>query len=179
MMTRKWSVPIFYILLFSVCSGISLGWGLMVRSPHPPLGDVPLYPSAAGLVDRSPTNVVASRTPLTVGNRFLTNYEFVTDDRPEVVVAFYKSSMSRIYGFVGEWTESPSSGTTIIHFGRRALRDTWVVEMVPATVGATEILTPTKVLRKSWFRELVTVTVTSDGTWPTTVNVDLQLQPAP
>ena len=144
MMTRKWSVPLIYVLLFSFCSGIGLVWGLMVRSPHPPLGDVPLYPSATGLVDRSPTNVVASKTPVGTGNRFLTNFHFVTNDGPEAVVAFYKSSMSKVYGFVGEWTESPSPGTTIIHFGRRALRDTWVVEMVPVTVGTTETLTPLK-----------------------------------
>lgn len=179
MMTRKWSVPIFYFLLFSFCSGISLGWGLMARSPHTPLEDVPLFPSAAGLVDRSPTNVVASRTPVGARNRSLTNFEFVTNDRPETVVAFYKNSMSKIYGFVGEWTESPSPGTTVIHFGRRALRDIWVDEVVTETVGSNVITTPTKVLRKSWVKELVTVTVTSEDEGPTTVNVDLQVQPAP
>ena len=179
MMSRKQSVPLFYFLLFSVCSVISLGWGLTVRSPHTPLRDVPLYPSAAGLVDRSPTNVVASRTPVGVGNRSLTNFQFVTNDSPEVVVAFYKSSMSKIYGFVGEWTESPSPGTTIIHFGRRAFREIWVRELVTETVGSTVVSTPTQVLRTRWVGELLTVTVTSEGTGQTTVNVDLQIQPEP
>jgi hypothetical protein len=179
MTMRKWFVPLSYFVLFSFCSFVAGAWGLAVRSPHPPLRDMPLLPSAADLVDRSPTNVVASRTPVAARDPFLTNFQFVTNDSPEVVVAFYKGSMTKLYGFVGEWTESPSPGTTIIHFGRRAFRDIWVEEMKTESVGSTLISTPTLVLRKGWTTELVTVTITSEGTSPTTVNVDLRVQPEP
>jgi|GEM_PF-4954065 len=96
MMTRKWHVPLAYILLFSVCSGIGAGWGLMVRSPHPPLEDAPLYPQAESLVNLSATAVIASLAPAAptpTGKIPFTELEFVTNASPEAVAAYYRNTL--------------------------------------------------------------------------------------
>jgi hypothetical protein len=156
MMTRKWRVPLAYVLLFSICSGIGAGWGLMVRSPHLSMEDAPLYPQAESLVNISATAVIASLAPAAptpVGEVPFTELEFVTNDSPEAVAAFYRNTLRNQYGFVGDTTET-APGITVLRFGRRALRDAWVYE-------------------------ILTVRISAESSGQTKVYVDLEVRPAP
>jgi hypothetical protein len=65
------------------------------------------------------------------------NYHFETTDGSSSVVEFYKRAMERTYGFVGTNVEQPDRSTIILHFGRSALRDMRVVELVTVTVRST------------------------------------------
>lgn len=128
----------------------------MVRSPHPPLEDAPLYPQAESLVNISATAVIASLAPAAptpTGKIPFTELEFVTNASPESVAAYYRNTLRNQYGFVGDTTETAPS-ITVLRFGRRALRDIWVYE-------------------------ILTVRITAESSGQTKVYVDLEVRPAP
>lgn len=153
MTQRKWFLPFFYILLFSLCSGMGATWGVMVRTPHPPIDGAPLYPKAEAIINVSATRVAASLTPISTGKVPRTSFEYTTTESPEAVITFYRDLMRNTYGFIGDTTES-TPDTTFLRFMRRALRDAWVYETV-------------------------IVRITSEGGGVTKVNVDLETRPVP
>ncbi|HST05189.1 MAG TPA: hypothetical protein VLQ48_10675 [Chloroflexia bacterium] len=108
-----------------------------MNSPHPPLEDLPLYPGAQSVMNQQGKNVSALSTDTISRVAPSVSYHFETTDGSSNVVDFYKGAMEKTYGFVGTNVEQPDRSTTILHFGRSALRDVRVVELVTVTVRST------------------------------------------
>ena len=86
-------------------------------------------------MERIKATIRGTTCPVLISDQYRTNFDFQTPDSPEEVIAFYKSSLFKLYGFDGGWSENTSPDVDIFHIGRKALRSgpnctQWLVESI-------------------------------------------------
>jgi hypothetical protein len=126
----KWFAPLFFVLCFAVFGAIGLIWGLLVNTPHPPMGDLPLYRGAQAVLDELGNTVTRLDTSTVNAVRPAVSYRVETSDPPGTVAAFYKDALEHTYGFINPSVEASGSGAYTVRGLRMALRDRWVLETV-------------------------------------------------
>jgi len=108
--------------------------GLLVNTPHPPMGDLPLYPGAQAVLDERGNTVTRLDTSTVNAGRPGVSYRFETSHPPATVAAFYKDALEQTYGFINPTVEASDSGGFTVRGLRMALRDRWVLETVNVTI---------------------------------------------
>jgi hypothetical protein len=129
----RWFTPLFFALCFALSGGVGLIWGLMVNTPHPPMGDLPLYPGAQVVLDERGSTVTRLDASIVNARRPAVSYSFETADPPATVAAFYKGALEHTYGFINPSVEASGNGAYTVRALRMALRDKWVLETVTVT----------------------------------------------
>jgi hypothetical protein len=120
--------------LFHSIGRHKLDLGLIVNTPHPPMGDLPLYPGAQAVLDERGNTVTRLDTSTVNAGRPAVSYSFETSDSPDTVAAFYEDALKHTYGFINPSFEASGRGAYTVRGLRMALRDRWVLETVNVTI---------------------------------------------
>ena len=166
--------PLIMAAIFLFCSTFGLMLGMTVKSSHPRIESLPVYPNAHAVSPLTPGRVGSLSTPTAtpiVPPTLLTNFTFDTTDTYEQVLAYYRNVMEKEFGMQVQGGDpidprmSSTPGVMVLRYGRAALYENW-------TVG--EDIVP-----RLWVLERITITVDSQTPGVTHGTVYLDVQPLP
>jgi hypothetical protein len=135
--------------IFLVCSTFGTIIGLMVRTDHPRIEVLSVYPNAQSVSPLTPGRAGTLSTPTAKPialPTLLSNFVFSTTDTHEQVLAYYRDVMERGYGMQleGDKPTYTADGVTMLRYLRRAVYQNWTVgDMVVPSLVVMERITIT------------------------------------